>query len=103
MPLHFAASRIGHDAILARTLSSPRTVRAANDNGRPLGEIMGKPEVLRATLLHFAKHGLAAADQARSNAEAAHRSGEEEVYRHWLAICRQLDRRLARRLESSGR
>lgn len=103
MPLHFAASRIGHDAILARALSCPRPVRAANDNGRPLGDIMAKPEVLRATLLHFAKHGLAAADQARCYAEAAQRSGEEEAYRHWLAICRQLDRRLARRLESGGR
>ncbi|PLK24363.1 hypothetical protein [Novosphingobium sp. TH158] len=100
MPLHFAASRTGNDAILARMFERKGPSRAANDNGRPIGDLMADPQVLRSTLLHFARHGLAAADVARNEAVAAFAANDEQNGRHWLAICRQLDRRMARRLES---
>jgi hypothetical protein len=101
MPLHFAASRSGQDAILARIFGHRVEVQAANDNGRPMGELMGDPQVLRATLLHFARYGLSAADAARDEAVAAFGANDEDAGRRWLAICRQLDRRMARRLERS--
>jgi hypothetical protein len=54
--------------------------------------------MLRASLRHFAEHGLAAAAHARAKAEAAHFSGDQDGYRWWLGICRTLDRRMAREL-----
>jgi hypothetical protein len=95
MPLHFAASRLGENAFVARMLTAPAVVRSANDNGRPIGEMLSEPSMLRFALLHFARHGLAAAEHARNNAEAAFTAGDEEQYRHWLAVCRLLDRRMA--------
>ena len=99
MPLHFAARRNGHDALVARILTPRIPRRGANDNGRAIGDLMGDPEVLRATLLHFARHGLAAAELARAQAEAAHKNGDDATFRHWLAVVRQLDRRMALRME----
>ncbi|MEP7222628.1 MAG: hypothetical protein ABI673_08170 [Novosphingobium sp.] len=95
MPLHFAASRHGKHALLAQMLTPPGVVRGANDNGRPLGEMLSEPSLLRAALLHFARHGLAAAEHARDSAEASFASGDDAQYRHWLAVCRILDRRMA--------
>ena len=100
MSLHFAASRTGNDALLARALTYTPPRRSANDNGRPLGELMAEQQVLRTALLHFAKFGLRAADTAREQAETARRLGDDDGFRHWLAVCRQLDRRLARGLEA---
>ena len=99
MSLRFAPSCNGRHTIVGRILTSPRPSRAANDNGRLIGELMGDPTVLRATLLHFARHGLAAAELARSQAEAAMLREDERTCRHWLAVCRQLDRRMAERFE----
>ncbi|MEP6870186.1 MAG: hypothetical protein ABJA20_16925, partial [Novosphingobium sp.] len=93
MSLHFAASRNGNRAFLAQMLTPPAVVRAANENSRPIGEMLGEPSTLRAALLHFARHGLAAAEHARNAAEAAFAAGDDEQYRHWLALCRILDRR----------
>jgi hypothetical protein len=103
MSLRFAASRQGNDAILARALTCVLPDSVANDNGRPLGDIMGNPQMLRATLLHFARHGLSAADQARIEAERARLEEREDDFRHWIAVCRQLDRRMANRIEGSTR
>jgi hypothetical protein len=64
---------------------------AANDNPR---DVRNDP-VLRAALRHFASQGLGAAADARDRALAAHRAGDFAGYRHWLAICSKLDRRLA--------
>lgn len=99
MSLRFAPSRQGNDALLARMLTPAQLKRPANDNGRAIGDLLADPDTMRATLLHFARHGLAAAEVARSEAEAALASGDEDGWRHWLAVVRQLDRRLARRLE----
>ena len=93
MPIHFAGSRRPARSPVARCLILPRAMRAVNDNGRPVAD----NKVLKATLLHFAEHGLGAAEQARRLAEDAFLAGDEQGYRHWLAICRTLDRRVARR------
>jgi hypothetical protein len=100
MPLHFAASRIGNDAILARIFERRMPSRAVNDNGRAIGDLMSDPQVLRETLLHFARHGMGAAAVARIEAVKAFDAGDDASGRKWLAICRQLDRRMARGLES---
>lgn len=99
MPLHFAASRTGNDAILARIFERKGPSRPANDNGRLIGDLMSDPKVLRDTLLHFARYGMAAAQAAREEAVAAFELDDEAEGRRWLAICRQLDKRLARRVE----
>ncbi len=103
MPLHFAARRNGHDAVVARILTPRIPRRGANDNGRAIGDLMGDPAVLRATLMHFARHGLGAAELARAQAEAAHAKGDDATFRHWLAVLRQLDRRMALRMEVRAR
>lgn len=99
MSLRFAARRNGNDVIVARILAPAFPRRAANDNGRAIGDLMSDPAVLRSTLLHFARHGLAAAEVARSQAVAAQAAGDDATFRHWLAVCRQLDRRMAQKLE----
>ncbi len=99
MSLRFAARRNGNDALVARILTPAFQRNAANENGRAIGELMGDPDVLRATLLHFARHGLSSAELARGQAEDARTRGDDTTFRHWLAVCRQLDRRMATRLE----
>lgn len=66
----------------------------ANDNGsqRPTDAM------LHAALRHFAEHGLAAAQRARKQAEAAFFAGDRQSYHWWLEICRALDRRMATEL-----
>ena len=64
---------------------------AANDNHPDLT----RNGLLRAALRHFAEHGLGAAELAQRNAEQAFFAGNRKEYRHWLDICRALDRRLA--------
>lgn len=64
---------------------------AANDNEAEL--VQGC--LLHAALRHFAKHGLGAAELAQQRAEEAFFAGDGKEYRHWLDICRALDRRLA--------
>jgi hypothetical protein len=64
---------------------------AANDNPR---DVRNDP-VLRAALRHFAAQGLGAAADARDRALVAYNAGDFAGYRHWLAICNKLDRRLA--------
>lgn len=100
MALTFAASRTGNDAILARIFTRRAVSRGANDNGRAIGDLMSDPQVLRDTLLHFARHGMGAAAVARREAAEAFDAGNDTIGRQWLAICRQLDRRMARGLES---
>jgi hypothetical protein len=91
MTIHFAAARPAAST-LALHLSRPRVaLKAANDNGEPLRH----DGLLRHALKLFADHGLGAAEEARTRAERAFFAGDSEGYRHWLAICRTLDRRIA--------
>ena len=54
----------------------------------------------RSALRHFATHRLGAANRAREQAERSFFAGDQREYRHWLAICRKLDKRLAKTLEA---
>ena len=56
-------------------------------------------EALNAALRYFAEHGLAAANEARCNAEHAAVDGDDTAYAWWRDICHALDRRMARQLE----
>ena len=60
-------------------------------------------EMLRASLRHFAEHGLAAAAHARAKAEECWFDGDREGYTWWHGICRTLDRRMARELTAATR
>lgn len=92
MTLRFAAARpAASPRYLFRALAVRIAARAANDNGD--GE--SHDEMLRVSLKHFAEFGLAAAAEARDKARTAHFAGHRDDYRHWLAICRTLDRRMA--------
>jgi len=80
----------------------PRSIHAAcalpaNDNGGSLAS----DAMLHAALRHFAAHGMAAAQRARRQAEAAFFAGDRQAYRWWLDICRALDRRMASELGSA--
>lgn len=70
----------------------------ANDNG---GD-RSSDAMLHAALRHFAEHGLAAAQRARKQAEAAFFAGDRQGYQWWLEICRALDRRMASELAANA-
>lgn len=94
MTIRFAAARSGDITAVARALTQQPCREAANDNEGRIGGFPRDP-ILRAALKHFAQYGLGAAEQAHRNAEAAFFAGQRDEYRHWLAICRALDRRMA--------
>jgi len=94
MPIRFAAPP---NALAPRL--SPREIGKvcavpANDNGGS----RASDAMLHAALRHFAEHGLAAAQRARRQAEAAFFAGDRQGYQWWLEICRALDRRMASEL-----
>lgn len=94
MSIRFAAPPQALMVRLRGARARAAIARPANDNqGGETGEAL-----LRASLRHFAEHGLAAAGHARAKAEAAWFAGDSEGYRWWLGICRTLDRRMAREL-----
>ena len=106
MTIRFAAAWGGTTPAIARTLCPSAPLGAVNDNlPIPLGTqaLMAGPTAEDAAsgylpveaLRHFARHGLAAAAQARAEAEAAQAAGNAEGRDHWIAVCRQLDRRMA--------
>lgn len=98
MSIHFAASRRQSGSSLARHLRFPRAMQAVNDNHGDGRRAMIDNPLLRSTLEHFAAHGLAAASQARYHAENAFLSEDDEGFRHWVAVCRLLDRQMAGRV-----
>jgi hypothetical protein len=94
MPIRFATP----PAAQPNRLDAPKVHEAcrlpANDNGAD----RTSDAMLHAALRHFAEHGLAAAQSARRQAEAAFFAGDRQTYQWWLEICRALDRRLASEL-----
>ncbi len=96
MTIHFAAARTPNCSPVARALArSERTAAPANDNGNQApGE-----EIFKASLRHFAEHGLGAARAARAQAQEAFFAGDRQAYDWWLSITRTLDRRLAAELD----
>lgn len=103
MPLHFAAARSTAHSPIARALARKALCRAANDNGDAAqmeARSSSFDHMMRATLKHFAEHGLGAAEAARRQAEQAHFTGDGDAYAWWMGVCRTLDRRLADRFEA---
>ena len=96
MTIRYAAARPAAAPVTLTRAALGRISRApANDNGgAPL-----RDQVLRAALLHFAEHGLRAAQDAGERAAAAV-AGNTAERDHWLAICRALDARRARGVSS---
>lgn len=90
MTIRFAAAGSGECAVVARVLTRPRLPAPANDAETGIA----RDSLLRATLRHFAAYGLQAAERAREEAATAFFAGDRENYRHWMAICRTLDRRI---------
>ncbi|MXO59251.1 hypothetical protein GRI89_06825 [Altererythrobacter salegens] len=99
MSIRFAAPPQAMSVRLRGARARAAIARPGNDNG--IGE--STEAMLRASLRHFAEHGLAAAAHARAKAEAAWFNGDKEGYRWWLGICRTLDRRMARELAAQTR
>jgi hypothetical protein len=97
MSIRFAAAGTGESAAVTRVLCRPRAGVPANDVAGGLSQDL----LLRSALRHFARHGLGAAQEARSIALRAHAEGDNDQYRHWLGICRKLDRQIATRLSAS--
>ena len=93
MTIRYAAARPAAAPItLTRAALGRIACAPANDNGgAPL-----RDQVLRAALLHFAEHGLRAAQDAGERAVTALAAGNRAEYTHWLEICRALDARRAR-------
>src|SRR3954465_9195898 len=96
MTIRFAAAK-NRERFLNPLRARSAIGLAANDNG---GSVSADA-MLNAALRHFAEHGLAAADRARREAEAAFFAGDREAYQWWLEICRTLDRAMARDLDAA--
>lgn len=90
MSIRFAAAHRADRAAAGR-LRALGSLRAANDNAAGFSG----DKLLRASLQHFARYGLCAAERARENAERAFFAGDRDDYQWWLSICRVLDRRMA--------
>lgn len=111
MTIRFAAAWGGSSPVIMRSLCLSAPLNAANDNRRPV-LLRAMPmrkrsataftnagndgQALTDALRHFGRHGLAAATKAREYAEAAHAAGDAKSRDHWIGICGQLDRRMAR-------
>jgi hypothetical protein len=103
MSVRFASAnhplrRLGWRAA-GRGLIAPALARASNDNGDalPVGTPRAAPfePMLIEALRHFAVHGLASAEAALDEAEAASLAGDAQARAHWLAITSMFDRRRA--------
>lgn len=91
MSQNFAAASRPLTLILNRFTGYADPAPAANDNDAGVGSDV----LLRDALKHFARYGLGAAEVARKEAERAFFADDRQGYRHWLGICRSLDRRMA--------
>lgn len=101
MPIRFATpSNTIAPRMSARKVRETRGLPSNDNGGDRTSDAM-----LHAALRHFAEHGLAAAQRARKQAEAAFFAGDRQGYQWWLGICRTLDRQLAAELanETAGR
>ena len=93
MTIRYAAARPAAAPVTLTSAALGRISRApANDNG----DASLRDLVLRQALMHFAVHGLRAAQDAGERAAAAYAAGNPGEYDHWLGICSALDARRAR-------
>ena len=96
MPIRFASSHNRISGRLPRQIAARMAFRPANDNR----SVALDNTHLRAALLHFADHGLGAAQNARLQAIKAAEAGDRQTFEWWLEICRALDRRMAATLDT---
>ncbi len=91
MPAEPAANHSAARNPLVRAFTRGSVAIPANDDG-----CWGSDsQVLRAALLHFAEHGLSAAQAAFVEAERAFDAGDRHTASAWVNICAAFDRRLA--------
>ena len=95
MTIRFAAPPSASSPRMSSRLVRQACGLPANDNGSD----RATDALLHAALRHFAQHGLAAAQRARKQAEAAFFADDRQSYQWWLEICRTLDRRMAAEVE----
>ena len=94
MTIRYSAARPAAAPVTLTRARLARISRApANDNG----DGVQRDQVLRNALMHFAEHGLRAAEDAGERAAAA-AAGDSAGSAHWLEICCALDARRARGL-----
>ena len=104
MTIRFAAARGTSSSVVRHALCPSAPLSAMNDNQAEAGTLAARDpgfpaeRSLARALRHFSRHGLSAASRARDAALAAHVMMDDAEYRHWLEICRHLDRRMAARL-----
>ena len=95
MTIRYAAARPAAAPVTLTRAGLARISRApANDNG----DGVQRDSVLRNALMHFAEHGLRAAEDAGERAAAAAAAGDAVEAARWLEICHALDARRARGL-----
>lgn len=109
MTIRFSAARRGTTPEIMRVLCSWAPLDAVNDNSpkRRASPLLPSAanqnghdqRMLTEALRHFAVYGLSAARHARANAEAARLAGDDKGCAWWIAVCRQLDRRMAEAFE----
>ncbi len=105
MSIRFAAPRHAIRNRMEDTAARIACIVAANDNRASYNRANDSRHdhpaeaTLDAALRHFARHGMAAAQQARARAQAARAEGDEQGFAWWLEICRALDRRMAREID----
>jgi len=99
MSIRFAAAGTGECGAVARVLRRPRLRAPANDHDN----LADHDSMLHSALQHFARHGLGAAERARTIALRAFFEGDRVQYNHWLGVCRKLDRQMANRLAMAHR
>jgi len=108
MSIRFATPKPALHACIRPSSGSLAFPRAVNDNGdiapgeNALGDTGLGDTGLAAALRHFARHGLAAANDAHDKAMAAFENGDHPEFARWRDICAALDRRLARQLPPPG-
>lgn len=107
MTIRFAAAWGRTTPAMVGVLCCSAPLSAANDNRRAdatprrwiqhrtAAEATANGRLLTEALHHFARHGLAAAARARAEAETAAAAGDDASRDRWIAICHQLDRRMA--------
>lgn len=94
MTIHFAAARNSKFMPATRFAADSAVFEAANDNG---AKDAGEP-LLHTALRYFARYGIGAARQAHDEAKEAFFAGDREAYDRMMAICRMLDKCVARQL-----
>ncbi|KPH66420.1 hypothetical protein [Novosphingobium sp. ST904] len=113
MAIRFSAAKGGTCPVIVRALCPSVPLGAVNDNGtrrrtrrqrteghataqqQDAATLAANERIFAEALRHFARHGLSAASHARANAAAARLAGDIAACDWWIAICRQLDHRMA--------